>query len=234
MNDNSTPEKRSRKCFYSGALLLVVVLAASSAVVGYFIFKKKNDDTLSVESSMSEPCHLAVKDAHQPILEITLSAEQSKTMLTDTQAKEFETALLEAYNDASGGCSDEFKRWMYGTSIVDQSLKEHVVLENEGDSSISHTFDSEYSLVLQVETMISCDGCPDDLAFASQYPETFGDVASSNRNLGVGLPLGRFYNALEDIVHTTLKKTITSVKVTPNAGSKIQHMSYYTKTAKVS
>ena len=236
MNDNSMPEKSSRKCFYSGAALLIVTLVAGAIVGGYFLFEKRPDEKLdiaSVQNSSIESCHLTVKDSHQPILEFTLAAEHSETVVTDTEAKEFEQVIMDAYNDVSGGCSDEFKRWMYGISIVDQTVVQHDVLEREAESSISHTFDNEYSLVLRVETLVSCDGCTDDVAFASDYPETFGNMVVSERKLGAGFAAGNVYNAIENYIEQSWETKLSKVTLMTSAGSQIQHMSYYAEPVQV-
>ena len=155
------PKKNSK----FGVIFLVITLLVGAAFGGYFLFNRNDDRKSSANLESNEPCILNIKDSHQPILEITLAASHSEAVVSEAQVREVERAIVESYNDASGGCSDEFKRWMYGINVIDQTVLKHAVIEEEAESSISHTFDNEYNLVIRLETMISCDGCVDDVAY---------------------------------------------------------------------
>ena len=238
-------KKSSRNSFsYWGALLLFVALLAGAAVGAYVLVNNSNSNKSSElqqqqqeiassqsasESSSDEPCHLTIKDSHQPILEITLAAAHSETVVTETQAKEFEQAIISSYNDVSGGCSDEFKRWMYGINIIDQTVVEYAVMEKEAESSISHSFDNEYSVVLRLETMISCDGCNNDEAFASVYPTSFGNRASARHLIEGRFNTAEVYDRIEEFVEENLGTRISTLTlIATNAdSSQIQYMSYY-------
>jgi len=220
-----TPKKSSK----FGVIFLVITFLVGAAVGGYFLFNKNNDRKSSANLESNEPCILNIKDSHQPVLEITLAASHSEAVMSETQAREVEKAIVEAYNDASGGCSDDFKRWMYGINVLDQTVLKHAVLEEETESSISHTFDNEYSLVIRLETMISCDGCVDDEAFASVYPPVFGNRAAARHLIFSGdLSAGEIYKNIEINFETTVKKKIFKMNlVTMNS----QHASYYEEAA---
>ena len=224
-----TPKKNSK----FGVIFLVITFLVGAAVGGYFLFNKINDRKSSASLESNELCILNIKDSHTPILEITLAASHSEAVVSETQAREVEKAIVEAYNDASGGCSDDFKRWMYGINVLDQTVLKHVVLEEEAESSISKTFDTEYNLVIRLETMISCDGCVDDEAFASVYPPSFGNRASTRHLiLSSGyLSSDKIYEKIVKKVETTFGQKISKMNlITMNS----QHASYYEEAASVS
>lgn len=246
------PKKSSRKCFsYCGAGLLIVAALVGAAVGGYVLLSNNNNtnskseqeitasssQNSASESSSGELCHLTIKDSHQPILEITFAAAHSETVVNETEAREFEQAIVNAYNDASGGCSDEFKRWMYGINIVDQTVVEHAVMEKEDtSSSISHTFDNEYSLVLRLETMISCDGCINDEAFASVYPSSFGNRASTRHLSSKGqFNTDKIYDSIDRLAESNFGSKITQIMLiaTNEDNLEVKHMSYYEEATPV-
>ncbi len=198
----------------------LAVLIAIAVTGGYFISKKVKD----------EKCVLRIKESHEPTLEVTFAASKSETKLSEEQVKELEQGILEIYNDSSDGCSDEYKRWMYGISMIDQTVAAHPVIEDESDTSIAHKFENEYNLVVRFGTMISCDGCIDDEAFASIYPERFGDLIARRHLSGMlsaeptYLGLGRFSEdrGLGKIIQMNLVSRSST------------HTSYYDETATVS
>ena len=208
---------RSKTIAIYVSLAFLVVIAATG---GYFISKKVKN----------EKCILTIKESHEPTLEVTFAASKSETRLSEEQVKELEQGILEIYNDSSDGCSDEYKRWMYGVSMIDQTVAAHPVIEEESVNSISHQFENEYSLVVRFGTMISCDGCIDDEAFASVYPERFGDLVSRRHLSGelsaepTYLGLGRFSS--DKGIGKIIQMNLVSRSST--------HTSYYDETATVS
>jgi len=232
-----TPPKKNSKL---AVVFLIVTLLVGATIGGYFLLNKINDSKTSsdlvvasvqnsVDINSNEPCILKINDSHRPILEITLAASPSKSIVTETEAKEFEQAIVAAYNDESGGCSDEFKRWMYGISVIDQTVLEHVAIEEEAESSISHTFDNEYNLVIRLETMISCDGCADDEAFASVYPASFGSSGSTRENNVLNARW--IYERIESAIETSASSgpRISKMNLIMNNAnsSQVEHPSYY-------
>ncbi len=191
----------------------IALLAVLAVVGGYYTYKDKI-------------CTRTVKDSHNPVLEITLAPSSSEPQqLNESQVKELERGIIEVYNDESGGCSAEYKRWMYGVNVMDQTVTEHAVIKNEAESSISHTFDTEYNLVVRLGTMISCDGCDDDEAFASIYPTTFGSTGSSRRlTEDDGLRADRMFAGFGGIIKQTGLGGVTSMSLITNTG---RHSSYY-------
>jgi hypothetical protein len=234
---NEKKQGRSMTTKYALAFLFVLV-AAGATVGGYFLIqqqKNKNITTKNNNQIQGEGCQPTIKELHKPVLEITLaSSAQSKQLMNDTETKNLEQAILEAYNQASNGCSDEYQRWMYGVNIIDQTLLEHAVMENDVDvdsdssSSISHTFEEEYNLVLRLETTISCDGCTNDQAFASVYPSSFGKRATNGRQLNdADSPLGA--DEIFGRIESNFGKTITKMVLTTE--SDMEYTSYYKEEA---
>jgi hypothetical protein len=231
-NTNVAPsnekKKESRSMTTKCALAFLVVLVAGSATVGgYFLIQQqKNNNTKINQIQGDEGCQPTIKELHKPVLEITFaSSAQSKQLMNETETKDLEQAILEAYNQASNGCSDEYQRWMYGVNIIDQTLLEKAVMDKEVDSSsISHTFEEEYNLVLRLETIISCDGCTNDEAFASAYPSSFGKRATTN---GRQLDEDKLSNAgvVYEAVVSNLSEAIFKMKLTTE--SDMDYTSYY-------
>ena len=230
-NINVAPSNEKKKEGHSMttkcALAFLVVLVATGATVGgYFLIQQqKNNNTKSNQIQGDGGCQPTIKELHKPVLAITLaSSAQSKQLMDETETKDLEQAILEAYNQASNGCSDEYQRWMYGVNIIDQTLLEKAVMDKEVDSSsISHNFEEEYNLVLRLETTISCDGCTNDEAFASVYPSSFGKRATTNRRqLNEDLfDASSVYNG----VVAKFGGTISQMKLTTE--SDMDHTSYY-------
>ena len=219
------PMKDTRKKSPKWGIVFLVTTLLVGASVGIYFAVSKN-------SSADENCILRIKDSHQPVLEITLSSSDSESGLSEIQAKELERSIVDIYNDESGGCSDEYKRWMYGINVIDQSVQKHAVLEEEAESSISHKFDDEYDLVVRFETMISCDDCVDDEAFASVYPEYFGSRAS-RRRLSKKKELSS-QPVVEGIAAAAQSVTGKSLKQVNIETTTAQHQSYYDEAKAVS
>lgn len=208
-------KSKSIAIFASLAVLVVVAVTG-----GYFISKKVKNET----------CVLSIKDSHEPTLEVTFAASKSETKLSEAQLKELERGILEIYNDSSNGCSDEYKRWMYGVSMIDQTVAAHPVVEEESASAIAHKFENEYRLVVRFGTMISCDGCIDDEAFASVYPEKFGDLVS-RRHLSVALSAEETYLGIGQFSNDRGLGKIIRMSLTSRSST---HTSYYDESATVS
>ena len=210
---------------YIGVAFLVVV---GAAVGGYFIFNKSSNTV------QNEACVLEIKDSHEPTLEITFAPTQSDKELSETQVKELERGVLEIYNDSTGGCSGDYRRWMYGINIIDQTVSKHAVIEEEVESSISHKFDNEYNLVVRLGTMISCDGCVDDEAFASVYPTTFGSIESARQLSDSSETLFNAFPTLSQIRSFAMQAQIGEVTQMNLISSAGHHESYYDERASVS
>jgi hypothetical protein len=231
------PPKKNSKL---GVIFLIIALLVGAAVAGYFLFTKKTLEKsyAAAETFDDKPCILTIKDSHKPVLEMTFAASNSESVLSEEKAKEIEGLVVDSYNVASGGCSDEFKRWMYGINVIDQAIVEHAVLEDEAESSsISHTFDNEYNLVLRLETMISCENCGEDEAFASVYPATFGSRPSARHLNVLKFSSSAVYTQIEKALEgrPDVSKLLKMNLIATLADStQVQHASYYEETASVS
>ena len=120
--DNGQPEKpvpSSKKrrvlCFGGIALALILVVALGSYGIAN---KKQSTAALSTSSTSTTTSHFCqpagIKDTKEPYLELTLFAGSNR-LVNEEEAKFLESAVMEGYNEASGGCTDEYERWTYGT-----------------------------------------------------------------------------------------------------------------------
>lgn len=69
--------------------------------------------------------------------------------------------------------------------MVNQTTEPLYYVREDENGTMTTTFTEKYSHVIRFQTIISCDGCPDDEAFASEYPASFGglDDGESRRAL---------------------------------------------------
>ena len=92
---------------------------------------------------------------------------------TAFEKEELEKAVTDGFNQVSDGCADQFQRWMYNATLVEQKLHQDMVLTDK-TTRLQNTFEGTSTLVVQFATKISCNGCSEIEAFASSYPTTFG------------------------------------------------------------
>jgi len=184
------------------ALIGIAILAVGAAVCGYYAITIKE-------------CTRTVQESHNPVLEITFAPTQYEYQLTEDEVKELGKGLMDVYNEECD-CSDEYKRWMYGVSVLDQTTVKRAFVENEGESSISHTFDNQYNLVVQFGTQLSCEGCVDDEAFASVYPSTFGSSDSGRRLAREGLRADGIFSIFGGVIKKTGLGEVSSMSLITN------------------
>lgn len=225
-NEGKEGSSITSKC----ALAFLALLVAGGVATGGYYLKQQpmhESQGQSMIGDDGEGCQPTIKELHNPILEITLATVHSEQMIDETETKNLEHAVLAAYNQASGGCSDKFQRWMYGVNTIDQTVLEHVALDNEADTqSISHTFEKEFNVVLRLETLISCDGCSQDEAFASVYPSSFGKRASNRRQL-------QDSSITADTVYSDIEETFKISKMTLTTESDIDYTTYYQENVSI-
>jgi hypothetical protein len=162
--DNTDQQtKRRRMLLIGGAILLV-----AGAVIGSYFLATY----IKSQKSASEHCELPIKDVREPLLEFNIEAGSFQRELNAAEIDGLERAITDGYNAASGGCTDEFKRFMVGSVLKQQSVVDNT-FENGENSAIAVEFDAQNTLLLQFETVISCDGCAPDNAFASKYPSSY-------------------------------------------------------------
>lgn len=101
-----------------------------------------------------------------------------------------------------------------GTKLVNQSLVPLYYVDRHENGTFTTTFAEEYTHVVQFQTVISCDGCSDEEAFASEYPESFGDLTEDNLRRKLRLDGSRILNA--GLVLNTIERKL-NVAV-PNLG----------------
>jgi hypothetical protein len=113
-----------------------------------------------------------IRDTMQPRLELTMTGLDR--LMNESEINEVQRLILVEYNAVSGMCEDEFERWMYSVKMVNQSLTQHVV----AGGAETDPEDFEFTLVASFRTMISCNGCTGDSAFASEFPTSFGNATA--------------------------------------------------------
>lgn len=192
------------------ALIGIAILAVGAAVCGYYAITIKE-------------CTRTVQESHNPVLEITFAPTQYEYQLTEAEIQELGKGIMDVYNEECG-CSAEYKRWMYGLSVMDQTTVKRAFIESEAKSSISHKFDNQYNLVVQFGTQISCEGCVDDEAFASEYPSTFGSSDSGRRLSRQGLSAGGIFSGFGGIIERAGLGEVSSMSLITNNA---RHSSQY-------
>jgi hypothetical protein len=187
-NSEEKATKKRRLLVIGGVLLALTGVAVGSYFLADHVKEKK--------------CQAQMKDIREPILELRLSANQTNRELNETEIKELQFAIIDGYNVASGGgCDDELERHMIGAVLTNQTVVQTFAV-GEGDETVSIEFGSMTSLTIQVQTIISCDGCMEEDAFAATYPSTFG--SSDSRRLTGGVDAGAILQEIEKRVQSVL------------------------------
>jgi hypothetical protein len=171
-----------------------LVILGGVAVGSYFLAMNVKDGksssptttmTTATSSSASKAhedtfCQPELHDMREPVLELHINAGRFNRTIDNEETNLLEHAIKEGYNVAAGGCLDEFERFMIGSTLKNTALIENVENVEESDENDSTVeVDATKTLVLEFETVISCDGCTEDEAFASRYPSTYGSPSGS-------------------------------------------------------
>jgi hypothetical protein len=109
-------------------------------------------------------------------------------------------------------------------------------IDRHENGTLSTTFADEYTHVLHFQTYISCDACAEDEAFASEYPDSFGDFTENGDHRNLHLDSSQVLNA--GLIFTTIDHKFSAavpeigrvgeVSVLPEQRSLRRHMrSYY-------
>jgi hypothetical protein len=119
----------------------------------------------SQKSKNSKDNHVCVENDAQDLRTAIagLSLQGMTRLATLEEQHLMEAAVVEAYNAISGGCQDVYERFMYNASLINQTL----IPELEGWN--------ESGLVAEFRMTVSCWECPEDEAFASEFPTSFDD-----------------------------------------------------------
>ncbi|KAL3924690.1 MAG: hypothetical protein SGILL_000890 [Bacillariaceae sp.] len=211
--------KRRKRCLWAGAAMIFAFVVFLMALL--LSRNAKEQRAISAAQAEAASCQpgVIIKDTFEPRLQLIITGLSEYPTHEETRA--LEQAISEGYNDASGGCSDEFERYMYQVSSVNQTLESHLVLTDK-TTRLENIFEETSVLTTDFATKISCDGCSSEVAFATEYPASFGlltsktrardpdagyrrDLASSERNLeepsapvvSGSLNAGRIIDAME-------------------------------------
>ena len=190
--NNGNTMKRILCC--SGILLLLGGVGVGSYFLAKHLMSEKQNINTTLSSSTataSNPtattpgfCQPDIGDIHEPLLELHVNAGHlahfDDSRLDSEQIKLLEHAVTDGYNAASGGCTDVFERFMVGSLLKSHNVTENVDGENENGFTVE--FSGMKTLILNLETVISCQGCPDDEAFATNYPSTYASADSITNN----------------------------------------------------
>jgi hypothetical protein len=113
---NSAGNKKGRLLCAGGLLLALII----SATIGGYVSAKKRSAVAAASAVFCQPP--SIKDTKEPILELTLFSGMER-LVDGEEAKILERAVMDGYNEASGGCTDAFERWIYGTFICEYRNK---------------------------------------------------------------------------------------------------------------
>jgi hypothetical protein len=158
-------------------LLAVGAVAVGSSFLAMHLIGGKAMSPQSSSSSASKApeetlCQPQLSDIRESLLELHINAGRFNHTIDKKEANLLGNAVTEGYNAATGGCLDEFERFMAGSILKNETLIENLSDMDENDITVE--FDAAKTLILEFETVISCDGCNDDEAFASNFPSTYG------------------------------------------------------------
>jgi hypothetical protein len=199
---SSEKEKENRQRNWTWCILatvMIVLLAVGIAlVVAYTVGNRSNNNSSKNVETTSTNANTfgsgsscspgGIKDTMEPQLELYMTGPTR--LMNDTEIEEVQRLILVEYNRLSGGCDDEFQRWMYSVRIVNQTLTREVKLESEDSNSskeevstgsnnntgLENDLEDRFTLVALFGTMVSCNGCTQDSAFATEFPTSFGNA----------------------------------------------------------
>jgi hypothetical protein len=118
MGCRSATLKTVRILVVCGFVIFVIV---GVSVGGYEIAKHRSEESITASTSVRSFCQpSSIKDANELFLELTLLAGMDR-LVNETEAKTLERAVMDGYNEASGGCNDDYERWIYGMYILPQT-----------------------------------------------------------------------------------------------------------------
>ena len=185
--------RNKKRCFLVGTLVLFMAAVIAAATIGAMKSQESKAEKAASASMMQlESCQAGiVQDTKQHKLEIYL---RGPTELIDSSMKtDLEVAISTGYNDASGGCLDQYQRIMYDVKLANQTIVRDLVLADKTES-LSTLFEESTFLVAHFDTWISSRNCPEEEVFASRYPASFGNIISAQpanrRSLEADLPVG--------------------------------------------
>jgi hypothetical protein len=64
--------------------------------------------------------------------------------------------------------------------LVNQTIEPLYYVREDENGTFTTTFTEKYSYIIRFQTIISCDGCPEDEAFASEYPSSFSRMPAGD------------------------------------------------------
>jgi hypothetical protein len=94
-------------------------------------------------------------------------------LASTSEIQEIKGAIYSGYNSISGGCTDEYHRWMYNIKMINQALV-HDVIMKDNSMSLQTIFEETPAIVAHFDLKVLCKGCNEENSFASIYPASFG------------------------------------------------------------
>jgi len=154
---HSRTDPADRRMYLLRACAALTFLAALGVAIALIVSSSKKKKNTCVPGQ--------VADVNPYRLEVSLVG--LSRFATDEERTAIESTVQESYNEVSGGCEDEYERFMYQSTLTEQV--------------VSTTDDGAPSVVAVIETAISCDNCPPSESFASEYPSRRRLEASRDR-----------------------------------------------------
>jgi hypothetical protein len=210
---------RKKRCLWA---LAVLVLALIILFMSVFVSRNSHEKrAIAAAEAQAGTCQPGVilKDTFEPRLRLIITGLSEYP--TADEVGVLEQAIAEGYNHASGGCSDEFERFMYQVTMVNQTLESHLVLTDK-TTRLENIFEETSVLTTDFHTKISCDGCSSEVAFASEYPSSFGILTSTKRSRNTDTGYRRDLALLERFLEDEPSSPVVSGSL--NAGRIIDAM----------
>jgi hypothetical protein len=175
--------RRNKRCFLVGSLVLLMAAVVAAATIGALKSQESKAELAASASIMQlESCQAGIiQDTKQHKLEVYMRGPTE--LIGSSMKTDLEQAISAGYNDASGGCSDQYQRLMYDVKLTNQTMVRDLVLSDKTES-LATLFEESTFLIAHFETWISSRKCPEEEVFASRYPASFGNIVSAETTFG--------------------------------------------------
>lgn len=112
--------------------------------------------------------------------------------------------------------------------MVNQTIEPLYYVREDENGTFTTTFTEKYSHLIWFQTIISCDGCPEDEAFASEYPDSFDRISSGDMRRALRLDGENIHSLNAGVVLSQIEQKL--ITVMPEIG-RIGEATILTKSA---
>ena len=92
--------------------------------------------------------------------------------------------------------------------MVNQTIEPLYYVRQDENGTLMTTFTEKYSHIIRFQTIISCDGCPEDEAFASEYPASFSRMTSGDMRRGLRLDGEKIHSLSAGLVLSQIERKV--------------------------